>query len=168
MRVHHGNGQTFKKIILANGLEGEGGNIINVNGTHHRVQPPIPLPLLYRTVHSWGSLRPVNAIVASFLDFKKGGKNINGRKNSNSESFFSRWLIFFFFSTVSRKKKNESWWLDWVRLCIINPGAAATAAVRALRPRVPEYEVERSLHSIRERFIARFILAGDLFRGSRN
>lgn len=113
MRVHHGNGQTFKKIILANGLEGEGGNIINVNGTHHRVQPPIPLPLLYRTVHSWGSLRPVNAIVVSFLDFKKGGKNINGRKNSNSESFFSRWLIFFFFQQCLEKKMNLD---DWIGL----------------------------------------------------
>lgn len=48
---------------------------------------------------------------------------------------------------------------DWIRLYIINPGAAVTAAVRALRPRAPEYE-DRSLHSIRERFIEGFILAG--------
>lgn len=40
---------------------------------------------------------------------------------------------------------------DWIRLYIINPGA--------LRSRAPEYE-DRSLHSIRERFIEGFILAG--------
>lgn len=48
---------------------------------------------------------------------------------------------------------------DWIRLYIINPGAAVTASVRALRPRASEYE-DRSLHSIRERFIEGFILAG--------
>lgn len=56
---------------------------------------------------------------------------------------------------------------DWIGLGYVLLTQGPQQRLR-FGPRVPEYEVERSLHSIRERFIARFILAGDLFRGSRN
>lgn len=72
MRVR-GDGQTFKKIILANW---GGGNIINVNGTHHRVSDPLsrslsllerPLPL--SRCSQLSSLEGADSL--SFLEFEQ-------------------------------------------------------------------------------------------------
>lgn len=69
MRVR-GDGQTFKKIILANW---GGGNIINVNGTHHRVSDPLSrsLSLLERPLplSQLSSLEGADSL--SFLEFEQ-------------------------------------------------------------------------------------------------
>lgn len=76
----------LKKLYLQTG--GMGGNIINVNGTHHRVQPSSPSSSI--------ALFTVEDLAASqhdCLDFKKGQKYWRGEKIEE----------FFFFS---RQKKS--------------------------------------------------------------